>query len=109
MKRTKIGATLSSATSTATVENNTTPFVPGTDIVVSIDVPAAGPGVLTAKIEQSVDDSTWTDLFAPAAFALPAGAVGHVRSATVTCPRYIRGTISAYTTGSALFYMEKGL
>jgi len=109
MKRTKIGATLSSATSTASVENNTTPFVPGTDIVVSIDVPAAGPGVLTAKIEGSDDDSSFSDLFAPAAFALPAGTPANIRSATVICPRYIKGTISAYTTGSALFYMEKGV
>jgi len=104
LKRTKIGATLSSATSTSSVENNTTPFVPGTDMVVSIDYEPTA--VMTALIEQSVDDSTWTSLFAPGAVSYGANNSHTRTSATVTCPKYIRGTISAYTSGSALFYME---
>jgi hypothetical protein len=101
--RTKIGATLSSATSTAVVTNSTTPNLPGTSVVLSIDYATAP--TMDAKVEGSDDNSTFTDLWDPAAVN-ETGSVATQRSATVTLPKYIKGTVTAYTDGTAMFYIE---
>ena len=64
-KKDQISTTLSSATSTAVVEQVTSPFLYGQDIIVGMDY--ANDSVMTAKIEGSPDNSTYTDLFAPGA------------------------------------------
>ena len=101
--RTKIGATLSSATSTAVVTNAISPNLPGTSVVLSIDYATAP--TMDAKVEGSDDNSTWSDLWDPAAVN-EAGTVATQRSATVTLPKYIKGTVTAYTDGTAMFYIE---
>lgn len=107
MKRDLIGAALTSATSTDSEENATSPFFPGANIIVGMEM--TGTAVMTAKVEGSDDDSTWSDLYAPGAVSFAANEHTEMRSATVTCPRYIRGTVSAYTTGTVKFYKEGGL
>ena len=101
--RTKIGATLSSATSTAVVTNAISPNLAGTSVVLSIDYATAP--TMDAKVEGSDDNSTWSDLWDPAAVN-EAGTVATQRSATVTLPKYIKGTVTAYTDGTAMFYVE---
>ena len=101
--RTKIGATLSSATSTAVVTNSVSPNLPGTSVVLSIDYATAP--TMNCKVEGSDDNSTFTDLWDPAAVD-EAGSVATQRSATVVLPKYIKGTVTAYTDGTAMFYIE---
>ena len=101
--RTKIGATLSSATSTAVVTNSVSPNLPGTSVVLSIDYATAP--TMDAKVEGSDDNSTFSDLWDPAAVD-EAGSVATQRSATVVLPKYIKGTVTAYTDGTAMFYIE---
>ena len=101
--RTKIGATISSAASTAVVTNSVSPNLPGTSVVLSIDYATAP--TMDAKIEGSDDNSTFTDLWDPAAVN-EAGTVATQRSATVVLPKYIKGTVTAYTDGTAMFYIE---
>jgi hypothetical protein len=101
--RTLIGAALTSATSTSVVTNSVSPNLPGTSVALSIDYITAP--TMTAKIEGSPDNSTWSDLYAPAAVNESGGLVSQ-KSATVTLPKYIRGTVSAYTDGSVSFYIE---
>tara|TARA_B100001245_G_C22678239_1_gene331647 strand:- start:278 stop:601 length:324 start_codon:yes stop_codon:yes gene_type:complete len=101
--RTKIGATLSSATSTAVVTMDTSPNLPGTSVVLSIDYATAP--TMDAKVEGSDDNSTFTALWDPAAVN-EAGTVATQRSATVVLPKYIKGTVTAYTDGTAMFYVE---
>jgi hypothetical protein len=101
--RTKIGATISSATSTAVVTNSVSPNLPGTSVVLSIDYATAP--TMDAKVEGSDDNSTFTDLWDPAAVN-EAGTVATQRSATVVLPKYIKGTVTAYTDGTAMFYIE---
>ena len=101
--RTKIGATISSAASTAVVTNAISPNLPGTSVVLSIDYATAP--TMDAKVEGSDDNSTWSDLWDPAAVN-EAGTVATQRSATVTLPKYIKGTVTAYTDGTAMFYIE---
>jgi hypothetical protein len=102
MKRDLIGAALSSVTSTDSEENNVSPFMPGTNIIVGMQF--TGTANMTALIEGSVDDSTWTTLFAPGAVNFAANEWTEVNSATVVCPKYIRGTVSARTGGTVKFY-----
>ena len=101
--RTKIGATLSSATSTAVVTNSVSPNLPGTSVVLSIDYATAP--TMDATDEGSDDNSTFSDLWDPAAVN-EAGTVATQRSATVVLPKYIKGTVTAYTDGTAMFYIE---
>jgi hypothetical protein len=101
--RTKIGATISSATSTAVVTNSVSPNLPGTSVVLSIDYATAP--TMDAKVEGSDDNSTFSDLWDPAAVN-EAGTVATQRSATVVLPKYIKGTVTAYTDGTAMFYIE---
>ena len=101
--RTKIGATLSSATSTAVVTNSVSPNLPGTSVVLSIDYATAP--TMDAKVEGSDDNSTFSDLWDPAAVD-EAGSVATQRCATVVLPKYIKGTVTAYTDGTAMFYIE---
>ena len=101
--RTKIAATISSATSTAVVTNSVSPNLPGTSVVLSIDYATAP--TMDAKVEGSDDNSTWSDLWDPAAVN-EAGTVATQRSATVVLPKYIKGTVTAYTDGTAMFYIE---
>ena len=101
--RTKIGATMSSAASTAVVEMNTTPNLPGTSVVLSIDYATAP--TMDCKVEGSDDNSTFSDLWNPAAVN-EAGTVATQRSATVVLPKYVKGTVTAYTDGTAMFYIE---
>lgn len=101
--RTKIGATLSSATSTAVVTNSVSPNLPGTSVVLSIDYATAP--TMNCKVEGSDDNSTFSDLWDPAAVD-EAGSVATQRSATVVLPKYIKGTVTAYTDGTAMFYIE---
>jgi len=102
--RTKIGATLSSATSTAVVTNAISPNLPGTSVVLSIDY-ATAPS-MNCKVEGSDDNSTWSDLWDPAAVNENSSTIATQRSATVVLPKYIKGTVTAYTDGTAMFYVE---
>jgi len=107
MHRDLIGAALTSATNTDSEENDKTPFMPGSNIVVCIEF--TGTANMTAKIEGSVDDSTWTDLFAPGAVVFAANEHTEVTSATVVCPKYIRGKVTAHSTGTVKFYKMNAL
>ena len=102
--RTKIGATLSSATSTAVVTMDTSPNLPGTSVVLSIDY-ATAPS-MNCKVEGSDDNSTFSDLWDPAAVNENSSTIATQRSATVVLPKYIKGTVTAYTDGTAMFYVE---
>ena len=102
--RTKIGATMSSAASTAVVTNSTTPNLPGTSVVLSIDY-ATAPS-MDCKVEGSDDNSTFTDLWDPPAVNDNSSTAVSQRSATVNLPKYIKGTVTAYTDGTAMFYIE---
>ena len=110
-KKDQISTTLSSATSTAVVEQVTSPFFYGQDIIVGMDY--ANDSVMTAKIEGSADNSTYSDLFAPGAMDGVGGGDTDIRmvdtSFTVTCPRYIKGTVSAFTSGSVKFWQMGGM
>ena len=94
---------MSSAASTAVITNSTTPNLPGTSVVLSIDYATAP--TMDCKVEGSDDNSTFSDLWNPAAVN-EAGTVATQRSATVTLPKYIKGTVTAYTDGTAMFYIE---
>ena len=93
-KKDQISTTLSSATSTAVVEQVTSPFLYGQDIIVGMDYAN-------------------TDLFAPGAMDGVGGGDTDIRmvdtSFTVTCPRYIKGTVSAFTSGSVKFWQMGGM
>ena len=103
LTKTIIGAVLSSATSTAVVTNSVSPNLPGTSVVLSIDYATAP--TMNCKVEGSDDNSTFSDLWDPAAVD-EAGSVATQRSATVVLPKYIKGTVTAYTDGTAMFYIE---
>ena len=60
---------------------------------------------MNCKVEGSDDNSTFSDLWDPAAVD-EAGSVATQRSATVVLPKYIKGTVTAYTDGTAMFYIE---
>ena len=101
--RTKIGATMSSAASTAVITNSTTPNLPGTSVVLSIDYATAP--TMDCKVEGSDDNSTWSDLWDPADVDMAGVNALHQISPTVTLPKYIKGTVTAYTDGSVSFHI----
>ena len=104
LTKTIIGAVLSSATSTAVVTMDTSPNLPGTSVVLSIDY-ATAPS-MNCKVEGSDDNSTFSDLWDPAAVNENSSTIATQRSATVVLPKYIKGTVTAYTDGTAMFYVE---
>ena len=101
--RTKIVATLSSATSTAVVTMDTSPNLPGTSVVLLTEYTSNA--TMNVKVEGSDDNSTWSDLWDPADVDMAGVNALHQISPTVTLPKYIKGTVTAYTDGSVSFHV----
>ena len=103
LTKTIIGAVLSSATSTAVVTNETTPNLPGTSAVRLTEYTSNA--TMKVKVEGSDDNSTWSDLWDPADVDMAGVNALHQIRPTVTLPKYIKGTVTAYTDGSVSFHI----
>ena len=103
LTKTIIGAVLSSATSTAVVTNETTPNLPGTSAVLLTEYTSNA--TMNVKVEGSDDNSTWSDLWDPADVDMAGVNALHQISPTVTLPKYIKGTVTAYTDCSVSFHI----
>ena len=101
--RTKIGATISSAASTAVVTMDTSPNLPGTSVLLVTEYTSNA--TMNVKVEGSDDNSTWSDLWDPADVDMAGVNALHQISGTVTLPKYIKGTVTAYTDGSVSFHV----
>ena len=103
LTKTIIGAVLSSATSTAVVTNETTPNLPGTSAEQLTEYTSNA--TMNVKVEGSDDNSTWSDLWDPADVDMAGVNALHQISPTVTLPKYIKGTVTAYTDGTVSFHI----
>ena len=103
LTKTIIGAVLSSATSTAVVTMDTSPNLPGTSVVLLTEYTSNA--TMNVKVQGSDDNSTWSDLWDPADVDMAGVNALHQISPTVTLPKYIKGTVTAYTDGSVSFHI----
>ena len=103
LTKTIIGAVLSSATSTAVVTNETTPNLPGTSAVLLTEYTSNA--TMNVKVEGSDDNSTFTDLWDPADVDMAGVNATNQISQTITLPKYIKGTVTAYTDGTVSFHI----
>ena len=107
LTKTIIGAILSSATSTAVATMDTSPNLPGTSVLLVTEYTSNA--TMNVKVEGSDDNSTWSDLWDPADVDMAGVNALHQISPTVTLPKYIKGTVTAYTDGSvSLHIMNAG-
>ena len=103
LTKTIIGAVLSSATSTAVATMDTSPNLPGTSVLLVAQYTSNA--TMNVKVEGSDDNSTFTDLWDPADVDMAGVNALHQISPTVTLPKYIKGTVTAYTDGSVSFHV----
>ena len=101
--RTKIGATISSAASTAVFEMDTSPNLPGTSCLLVAQYTSNA--TMNVKVEGSDDNSTWSDLWDPADVDMAGVNATNQISQTITLPKYIKGTVTAYTDGTVSFHI----
>ena len=103
LTKTQIGADMSSAASTAVVTNSVSPNLPGTSCLLVAQYTSNA--TMNVKVEGSDDNSTWSDLWDPADVDMAGVNALHQISPTVTLPKYIKGTVTAYTDGSVSFHI----
>tara|TARA_Y100001951_G_scaffold98303_1_gene98959 strand:+ start:33 stop:356 length:324 start_codon:yes stop_codon:yes gene_type:complete len=102
LTKTQIGVSMSSVASTAVVEMNTSPNLPGTSALLVVEY--IGDATMDVKFEGSDDNSTFSDLWNPPNVNETGLAVNQI-SSTVTLPKYIKGTVTARTDGTASFHV----
>jgi hypothetical protein len=100
----KMNTVVSAQATTATgssVEQSTTPYLPGTTVI-SVIQPAAFSG--TAIIQGSDDDTTWTTLHTSG--TLTTGS--EIQFAQVTLPKYVRSNVTRTAGSVSMYIMNAG-
>lgn len=89
---------VSAAAAGTSQESNVSPFFQGANVKFAVEVSDDFAG--TWKFEQSDDNSTWSDLWAPGAQTAAAGTPNKAK--VIAMPKYVRFNLTARTAGSVV-------
>jgi len=102
--KTIIAEAVGDASATTAVEMNTTPNLPGTKVLILIEM-LTNP-TMTGVVEGSPDGTTWTDLVNTGAINITSGAIpAYSKAVEVVLPKFIRVNNSAWTDGTLNAYV----
>jgi hypothetical protein len=104
LSKTTIATGVNSTAASTAVENSVSPNLPGTKALILVEQ-FTNP-TMTAVVEGSDDNSTWTALVSPGATNITSGATpAYSKTTEVTLPKYVRVNCSAYTDGTVDAYI----
>ena len=107
LKKTTIATGVNSTTASTAVTLSTSPNLPGTTALILVEQ-FTNP-TMTAVVEGSDDNSTWTALVSPGATNITSGATpAYSKMTEVTLPKYVRVNCAAYTDGTVDAYIING-
>jgi hypothetical protein len=104
LSKTTIATGVNSTTASTAIENSVSPNLPGTKAMILVEQ-FTNP-TMTAVVEGSDDNSTFTALVTVGATNITSGATpAYSKMTEVTLPKYVRVNCSAYTDGTCDAYI----